>query len=140
MHRQAGPGTPTLPPLLLYPNIPGSRRDGGGAEPRKPWHRNNTPFPYHPPGTVPAKGCSAFRVVCAISGHGFPTPLPFRVPAGYSRQMPILFLLPIAALAALLAGWERHGLPRFLLLSLGVFAAALWLWIAIAFMAVNRPF
>ncbi|WCR02805.1 hypothetical protein [Paracoccus saliphilus] len=53
--------------------------------------------------------------------------------------MPILFLLPIAVIAALLAGWDRQGLPRFLLLTLGVFAAAIWLWVAIAFLAVNRP-
>ncbi|WP_170166995.1 hypothetical protein [Paracoccus methylarcula] len=53
--------------------------------------------------------------------------------------MPILLLLPIAAVAAFLAGWDRHGLPRLLLLTFGIFAAAIWLWIAIAFLAVNRP-
>lgn len=92
-----------------------------------------------PPGWDPAKDCSLQPGLCATSGHSEIHPLPFRNFAGYPAQMPILFLLPIAVIAALLAGWDRQGLPRFLLLTFGIFAAAVWLWVAIAFLAVNRP-
>ena len=52
--------------------------------------------------------------------------------------MGIMLFLPLTALAAFLVG--RRGKGRILAFGFGSLATAVWLWVVVALVVVNRPF
>ncbi|SEN30785.1 hypothetical protein SAMN04489859_100445 [Paracoccus alcaliphilus] len=54
--------------------------------------------------------------------------------------MGIMLFLPLTALAAFLVGLDRRGKGRILAFGFGSLATAVWLWVVVALVVVNRPF
>ena len=54
--------------------------------------------------------------------------------------MGIMLFLPLTALAAFLVGLDRRGKGRILAFVFGSLATAVWLWVVVALVVVNRPF